>query len=206
MRKTFITAAAVAAIASMAPITAQNAPKLPGSMDSSKITGGIYNTDPAHTLIGFTVDHFGFNDYFGIFGDSTGTLTIDPKKPQNAKVDITIPVSKMTIASEALAKHMSNADFFEVEKYPDARFISTKVTVKDKNALIEGNLTLKDITKPVVLEAGFTGTGINPFNKKETIGFQALTTIKRSDFGIKTALPLVSDEVGLSISVAFEKG
>ena len=73
-------------------------------------------------------------------------------------------------------------------------------------ALIEGNLTIKDVTKPVVLEAGFTGTGINPFSKKETIGFQAVATIKRSDFGINTAIPLVSDEVGLSISVAFEKG
>ena len=208
MRKSII--AAAAALLVIAPtipsvIAQQAAPKLPGSVDPSRVVAGTYNVDPSHTLIGFRVNHFGFNDYFGIFGDSTGTLEIDPANLAAAKVDITIPVNKLTTASAGLTKHMNSADFFETETHPTAHFVSTKVTVDGNAAKIEGNLTIKGITKPVVLDASFTGAGNNPFNKKLTVGFEADTLIKRSDFGINTAIPLVSDEVQLGITAAFEK-
>ncbi len=72
-------------------------------------------------------------------------------------------------------------------------------------AMITGDLTINGITKPVTFEAEFTGAGANPFNSKQTVGFEAETTIKRSDFGVNYAIPFVSDEVELDISVAFEK-
>ncbi len=64
-----------------APLIAQSAPQTPGAVDVTRVTAGTYNTDPGHTLIGWRVSHFGFNDYFGIFGDATGTLVLDPAKP-----------------------------------------------------------------------------------------------------------------------------
>jgi polyisoprenoid-binding protein YceI len=207
MRKTL---AILAAAVATTPLIGQGM-QLPGQKDASRVTAGTYKTDPGHSLIGWEVNHFGFNDYFGIFGDVAGTLTIDPANPNAAKVDVTIPVAKVTTASAGLTSHLLRAgkdggkpDFFGPAP-ADARFVSTKVVASGMTAKITGNLTLNGVTKEVVLDAEFTGAGNNPFNKKATIGFEAETTIKRSDFGIAYALPMVSDEVELDISVAFEK-
>jgi len=207
MRKILI----LAGLLVTAPLIAQSAPEVPGKPDVSRITGGSYTADPSHTLIEFEVDHFGFSEYFGIFGDATGTLVLNPKKPADAVVDITIPVSKVTTASTGLTAHLlrpgkegGKPDFFGATP-ADAHFVSTKVVVIGMTAKITGNLTLNGVTAPVVLDAEFKGAGINPMNKKETVGFEAETTIKRSVFGITTAIPFVSDEVELEIAVPFEK-
>jgi polyisoprenoid-binding protein YceI len=180
------------------PLIAQSAPQMPGTMDVARVTAGTYNTDPGHTLIGWRVSHFGFNDYFGIFGDATGTLTLDPANPNAAKVDITIPVGKVTTASAGLTGHLLRAP-------ADAKFVSTRVVASGTSAKITGDLTLNGVTKPVVLDATFSGAGNNPFNKKATVGFHATSVIKRSAFGISYAVPIISDDVTLDISVAFEK-
>ena len=195
-----------------APVIAQQMTK-PGSKSTAAITGGTYTVDAAHTLIGWRVDHMGFNDYFGIFGDSTGTLELDPKKPNAAKVDITIPVSKLTTASVGLTEHMLRAgkdsgkpDFFGATP-ADAKFVSTMVMAKGMKAMIHGNLTLNGVTKPVILDAEFTGAGKAPamMGGKENVGFHAKTTIKRSAFGLGYGIPVVSDAVALDITVAFQK-
>jgi len=193
------------------PLIAQSAPQTPGAVDVTRVTAGTYNTDPGHTLIGWRVSHFGFNDYFGIFGDATGTLVLDPAKPNASTVDITIPVGKVTTASAGLKGHLlragkegGKADFFGPAP-ADAKFVSTSVVAKGTTAKITGNLTLNGITKPVVLDTTFSGAGNNPFNKKATVGFHATAVIKRSEFGISYAVPMISDDVTLDISVAFEK-
>ena len=195
-----------------APVIAQQMTK-PGSKSTASITGGTYTVDPNHTLIGWRVDHMGFNDYFGIFGDSIGTLELDPKKPNAAKVDITIPVSKVTTANAGLTAHLLRAgkdggkpDFFGPAP-ADAKFVSTMVMVKGMKAMIHGNLTLNGVTKPVILDAEFAGAGKAPpmMGGKENVGFHAKGTIKRSDFGIMMGIPVVSDAVALDITVAFQK-
>jgi|688.fasta_scaffold103609_3 polyisoprenoid-binding protein YceI len=218
-RKTLAAAATAVTLAvgttALAPaLTAQGAPEVPGAMDPSRVTAGTYATDPNHSLIAFEVNHFGFNDYYGLFGDVAGTLVIDPANLAAAKVDVTIPVANVTTASKGLTDHLLRAgkdggkpDFFGPAPAP-ARFVSTsvKVDAKDKTkATITGDLTLNGVTKPVTFEAEFTGAGANPFNKKATVGFEAETSIKRSDFGVNAFIPFVSDEVELDISVAFEK-
>ena len=195
-----------------APVIAQQMAK-PGSKSTTSITGGTYTVDAAHTLIGWRVDHMGFNDYFGIFGDSTGTLTLDPKKPNAAKVDITIPVLKLTTANAGLTSHMlrpgkdgGKPDFFGATP-ADAKFVSTMVMAKGMKAMIHGNLTLNGVTKPVTLDAEFAGAGKAPamMGGKENVGFHAKTTIKRSEFGLGFGIPIVSDAVALDITVAFQK-
>ena len=104
-----------------------------------------------------------------------------------------------------LTDHLKSADFFDVTRFSTARFVSTSVTVDGTSAKIAGTMTLKGITKPITLDAKFTGAGTNPFSKRETIGFSATTAIKRSDWGMGTGIPLVGDDVALKISVAFEK-
>ena len=200
-----------ATLAVATPVIAQQDSGVPGAADVSRVTAGNYAADPRHTLIGWRVDHFGFNDYFGLFGDVSGTLSLDPKNPNASKVEITIPLSKVLTASEGLTKHLLKpaeagkpADFFGAAP-ADARFVSTIVVAKGQTAKITGNLTLNGVTRPVTLDTRFSGAGANPYSKKETVGFHATATIKRSDYNIAFAIPAVSDEVRLDISVAFEK-
>jgi polyisoprenoid-binding protein YceI len=216
MRKWTLPLAAAAAVGalSIGSLHAQQGgpPQLPGAMDVSRAQAGTYAVDPAHTLVGWRVNHFGFNDYFGLFGNPTGTLTIDPAAPQNARLEITIPVAEVTTASAGLTAHLTragrdggNPDFFGPNAQP-ARFVSTRVVPSGTNARIEGNLTLNGVTKPVVIEAQFTGAGnaMMPPNRL-TLGFEGTTKIKRSDFNINFAVPMVSDEVELDLTAAFEK-
>ena len=195
------------------PVVVAQAPSAPGAPDKSRVTAGTYAADPAHTMVVWRVDHLGFSNYTGIFGDVTGTLVLDPANPAAAKVDVTIPVSKVTTASAGLTGHLLRAgkdggkpDFFGPAP-ADARFVSTGVVVDadGDEAKVTGNLTLNGVTKPVTLDVDFHGAGDNPFNKKPTIGFEAEGKIKRSDFGIAFLVPLVSDEVELEIHAAFEK-
>lgn len=212
MRKVLIAALALATI----PAVAQQAPmRAPGTKDISKVSGGTYTVDPNHTLVRWTVDHLGFTPYFGLFGDVTGTLNLDPKNPNAAKLDITIPVSKVTTASAGLTAHLLRAgkdggkpDFFGAAP-ADARFVSTSVVAKGMKAKVTGNLTLNGVTKPVVLDVDFYGAGMSPamggYPSKENVGFEAEATIKRSDFGISMGIPMVGDAVELDIVAAFAK-
>lgn len=182
----------------------------PGKPDPATISGGTYKADAGHTLVKWEVDHLGFTPYFGIFGDVTGTLQFDPKNPGAAKVDVTIPVSKVTTASTGLTAHLLKpaeggkpADFFGASP-ADARFVSTNVAVDGQSATITGNLTLNGVTKPVTLAAKFYGAGMGMGNK-ENVGFTATGAIKRSEFGMKFLVPMVSDDVKLEIVAAFVK-
>jgi polyisoprenoid-binding protein YceI len=203
--------AVTGAITAAPTLFAQGAPQVPGAQDPSRVTAGTYAADPGHSLITFEVNHFGFNDYYGIFGDVAGTLVLDPANLDAAKVDVTIPIASVTTASKGLTDHLLRAgkdggtpDFFGPAPAA-ARFVSTAVKADGMKAMITGDLTLNGVTKPVTFEAEFTGAGNNPFNKKATVGFEAETSIKRSDFGVNYGIPFVSDEVELDISVAFEK-
>jgi polyisoprenoid-binding protein YceI len=215
---------ALAALAVAAPLVAQQAQapaqpaaamQKPGARDVSRVTGGTYKVDNEHTLVRWQVDHLGVTPYFGTFGQITGSLALDPKNPAAAQVDITIPIGKVLTASPGLTAHLLRApekpggkpDFFGPAP-ADARFVSTSVAVREGGkATIIGNLTLNGVTKPVTLAAEFYGAAKMPpqMGGNEMIGFQAETTIKRSEFGVLAGIPLVSDEVRLDIVAAFVK-
>ncbi|CAN5147698.1 hypothetical protein BH10PSE13_BH10PSE13_26580 [soil metagenome] len=159
MPKTRILIAAALLTAAAAPIIAQMPTEAPGKPDPKRVVAGTYATDPAHSLVGRRVNHMGFNDYFGQFGDVKGTLILDPAAPGKAKLDVTIPTASLTTVNPALTKHLSSADFFDVAKFPEARFVSTSVKVTGTKAVVQGNLTIKGITKPITLNASFVGAG-----------------------------------------------
>jgi polyisoprenoid-binding protein YceI len=203
------------ALAVAAPLLAQQpAMQKPGAKDVSRVTGGTYKVDNEHTLVRWQVDHLGVTPYFGSFGQITGNLVLDPKNPAAAKVDVVIPVSKVLTASAGLTAHLlkpgaagGKPDFFGAAP-ADARFVSTSVRAgTDGKATITGNLTLNGLTKAVALDAEFYGAAKMPLQMggQEMIGFEAETTIKRSDFGIAAGIPMVSDEVELDIVAAFVK-
>ena len=217
MNKTTWTAAIGAAALGLAATTAlvaQGMPtEAPGRVDPTRITGGTYQADPAHSMVQWRVNHLGFNDYFGIFGDVSGTLQLDPAKPGEAKVDVTIPIASVTVPSAGLRDHLLRPgkdggapDFFGPEPAP-ARFVSKSVEVSPggMTADVTGDLTLNGVTKEVTLYARFTGAGPAPMTNYETVGFEGRTTISRSDFGVDFGIPMVSDDVELEITAAFEK-
>ena len=199
MRFVVPAALALATIAAPAAI----AQTQPGAPVASRVVAGTYAVDTAHTQVTWSVNHMGFSMLEGQFGASGGSLTIDPARPQAAKVDVTFNINDLSVTAAPFANHLKSKDFFDAATYPTARFVSTGVKVMGTKAVITGNLTIKDQTKPVTLNATFVGAGINPMSKKLNIGFRATAKIKRSDFGVGAYAPVVGDMVDLTINAAF---
>ncbi|MBC7496061.1 MAG: YceI family protein [Sphingomonadaceae bacterium] len=201
--KLILATAVAAATAFAVPAMAQMA--VPGAPDIARVAAGTYAADPRHTQVEWRINHFGFSEYDGIFGNATGTLTLDPAHPAAAAVAIEVPVSGLVTTVAALDTHLKSPDFFDAAKFPAVTFKSTRVTFAGTNATITGDLTLHGVTKTVTLAAHLIGAGANPMSKKATIGFAATATIKRSDFGMTMLLPALGDTVDLRINAAFER-
>lgn len=200
MRRALI-ALSLAAMAVPTFVTAQ----MPGAPDVARVTAGTYKVDPNHTQVVWSVNHLGFSTLYGMFGAKSGSLTIDPKSPAAAKVSIEFSTAELTVTSAQFGTHLKGADFFDVSKFPTATFVSTGVQASGSSAKISGNLTVHGVTKPVTLDAKLMGAGANPMSKATTVGFTATATVKRSDFGLGMATPVVGDDVTLHITAAFEK-
>ncbi|MCH4091461.1 YceI family protein [Acetobacter sp.] len=173
---------------------------------AAQVQSGAYAIEPGHTQVGFSLLHFGFTYYSGLFSNVSGTLELDVKTPSSSKLDVTIPVASVQTTSDKLTEELKSDQWFDTAKFPNATFVSTEVRLNGRNdAIVTGNLTLHGVTKPETLKVHFVGAGINPMDKKYTAGFEATTTIKRSDFGVKMYVPYVGDDVTLRIAGAFEK-
>jgi len=203
-RKMFAACLLSATIAAL-PAIAQMPKEAPGKADPARVTAGTYKVDPGHTEIAFSINHLGFSIYHGLFVGPSGTLTLDPAKPNAAKVVVDFPIDGVRTTSAKLDEHLKSPEFFDAAKFPTAHFESTSVAASGMNATINGNLTLKGVTKPVTLKAKFIGAGKGPMNGADSMGFEATTTISRSAFGISYGVPLVGDQVDLTIAAAFEK-
>ena len=193
----------LAALIATAAIPAMAQTGQPGMPNKAAVAAGTYAVDPAHTQVTWTLNHMGFSMLSGQFGAQGGTLTIDPAKPAAAKLDVTFAIDQLSVTAAPFANHLKSKDFFDAATYPTARFVSTAVTASGDSAKITGNLTIKNVTKPVTIDATFVGAGVNPMNKKLNFGFRGTATIKRSDFGLGYATPLVGDSVKLDINAAF---
>lgn len=160
-----------------------------------------YQIDPSHTATVFTWDHFGFSTPSGNFSDIQGTIYVDNEKPENSSVNVTIPLSSLNSNFKPLDDHLKAADFFDAEKYPTITFKSTKVETKDqKHFKITGNLTIKDVTKSVVLDTVLNKQAEHAMKKVPAIGFNATTSFDRSAFGVGAYVPNVGDKITVNIT------
>lgn len=160
-----------------------------------------YKIDPTHTATVFSWNHFGFSTPSANFSDIQGVIKVDNAKPANSSVDVTIPVSSVNTNVPALDKEFQQEGWFNAAKYPNITFKSTKVETKDKKHFkITGNLTVKGITKPVVLDAVLNKQGEHPMAKVPAIGFNATTSFNRSEFGIGNYVPNVGDKITVNIT------
>ncbi len=160
-----------------------------------------YKIDPTHTATVFSWNHFGFSTPSANFTDIQGTIKVDNAKPSNSSVEVTIPLSSVNTNVVALDKEFQEEAWFNAAKYPNITFKSTKVETKDKKHFkITGNLTVKGVTKPVVLDAVLNKQGEHPMAKVPAIGFNATTSFNRSAFGIGNYVPNVGDKITVNIT------
>ncbi|SDZ49233.1 Polyisoprenoid-binding protein YceI [Jannaschia faecimaris] len=162
----------------------------------------VYVVDSSHAQTVFTYTHLGFSTTYGMFSGWEGEIQFDAENPANSSVEVSIPATSMFTGWEARDEHFSSADFLDVASNDIVRFVSTGIEVTgDDTAEITGDLTLGGVTKEVVLDAKLNQTGDHPQAQKPWIGFDATTTLLRSDFDAGAFAPFVSDEVEVMISI-----
>ena len=182
------------AVAAALPLMAQAAPE-------------NYTLDPYHTYPNFAVEHWGLSMLHGQFEKNSGKFSFD-RAAKTGSVEFVTETASVSTGDnvkgsrpQSRDEHLRAADFFNAVEFPRMSFKSTKVTFGgDLPASVEGNLTLLGVTKPVTLTFERFKCGTNPFTKKDRCGGNAVGKFKRSDFGMKTAIPAVGDEVALNIS------
>ena len=165
-------------------------------------TAASYQIDSNHTQVHFTYKHLGYSNLIVRLNQVTGTFEFDPAKPGASSIEVQVPMSSLSSGVPKLDAHLSNADFFDVAKFPTATFKSSQVTVVDEDSLrVAGALTIHGVTRPVTLAVTINQVGAHPMRKTPAAGFDATATIKRSDFGVGGMVPAVADEVHLRISL-----
>ena len=161
-----------------------------------------YTLDPGHTQVDFRWSHMGLSTPAASFDQVEGTLKWDARNPTRSSVTVTMPLAGLDTRVPALDAHLKAPDFFDAARYPNVTFRSTSVE-RGKRAgefRIHGILTVKDTSRPVVLDARLNGAKEHPMMKAPAVGFDATTRIKRSDFGLGAMVPMVSDAIDIRIT------
>jgi polyisoprenoid-binding protein YceI len=183
---------------------AQAAPSI--NTSPAAVQAGTYNVEPTHTRVLLAVSHMGFTTWYSQFTNVSGTLTLNPKDVSATTLDITIPTNTISTTNTKLDGELNSPAWLDTAKYPTIEFKSTKVVrTGHDTAKVTGELTFHGVTLPETLNVTFNASGVNFLSKQYTVGFNATGTIKRSDFNVKTYVPVIGDDVSLIISAAFVK-
>ncbi len=189
-------AEAAPATTEQAPVASEQAPA-----EAIQVASGTYKLDAGHTIVLAQWNHMGFSNPSANFGQVEGTLVYNADDVSQSSVEVTLPLAGLNSFTAKFDEHLRSADFFDAAKFPSATFKSTEVESAGTNKLtVTGDLTIKDIIKPVVLDVTINAAGEHPMMKVPAVGFDATTTLKRSDFGVGAYAPAVSDEVKVRIT------
>lgn len=172
---------------------------------------GTYNFDKAHSFIGFKVKHMGLIDVPGFFRDFTGTVNFDSADPAKSTVEFKAMATSVDTGVAGRDGHLRKADFFDVEKFPELTFKSTSVSKKGEGWIVNGDLTMRGVTKPVSIP--FEVTGFVPGGERAgaKIGIAGETKINRRDFGVNygnnlpSGVPQIADEVKIVLQIEAAK-
>ena len=169
---------------------------------------GDYDIDPAHTRIGFAARHAMVATVRGQFGSFTGWAHLDGDAPERSTAELTIDVATLGTGQAQRDEHLRGGDFFDVERWPTITFRSTAVEVVDEETFrMSGDLTVRDVTRPVTVEFVYQGSAVDPFGNAR-VGFEGRTTINRKDWGLtwnvalETGGILVGDKIKLEFDVS----
>ena len=169
---------------------------------ASPLYAVTYTFEPQHTQGVLRWNHLGFANPTAQFNTVEGTLEFDPADPTHSSVAVTIPLTSMSTGVPDLNDDFRSSDFFDFAKFPTATFKSRKIEKggTPDTLKVAGDLSVHGITKPVVLDVTINKVGTNPRNQVPTVGFEAMATLKRSDFGLGLYVPQVSDEIRIHIT------
>jgi polyisoprenoid-binding protein YceI len=166
-----------------------------------------WHIDPSHSLAEFSVRHMMVSTVKGRFTDVSGSIQFDPANLADARVDVEIGAASISTGDEKRDAHLQSGDFLDVENYPRLSFVSSRVEpLAEDRARVYGDLTIHGVSRPVVLEAEFNGSGQSPFGTT-VAGFSAHTSFNRKDFGLNWNVALesggwlVSDTIKVSLEV-----
>lgn len=162
-----------------------------------------WKSDPAHSEVDFTIKHLALTNVHGKLGAVDATIVYDDQDITKSTVNATIDITGIDTGEEARDKHLKTDTFFDVEKYTKATFVSTSVAKGGSGLIVNGNLTIKGITKPVVLDVSGPTAPVQGMDKKTHVGFEATTTLHRTDFGLGTSFPeaVISNDVKVTIEL-----
>jgi len=172
------------------------------ALASCSLGATTYTLEPRHSMGTIRWAHLDFSNPTAQFNEIEGTLEFDPAAPAKSSVMVTIPLSHLTSGVADLNEDLRSPTFFDLDKYPVATFTSTRVetTAMPDHLKVTGNFNLRGVTKPVTLDVTINKVGTNPRLHLPAVGFEATTTLKRSDFGMGKYVPQVSDEVTIHIT------
>lgn len=160
-----------------------------------------YNVDPSHTFANFSYNHMGLSQQVSRFNNTSGTIALD-LEGKTGEVNIEIDTTSVNTGFPAFNEHIQGEDFLDTAKFPTATFKSTNIVFEgDTPTAVEGDLTIKGVTKPVTLDITYFAAKPHPMLQKPALGANAQVEIKRSDFNADKFVPNVGDEVTLNISL-----
>lgn len=166
------------------------------------VPSGEYGLDKFHGYISLSYDHLGFSTPNVGFRNFDANLVLDADDVENSSIEVVIDTTSIDSRVEVFNGHLNGENFFDTKNFPQATFSSTSIESTGEDTFnVTGDLTIKDVTKSVTLEAKLNKAAIHPMRKVPTLGFSAMTKILRSDFGISRAVPNVGDEVTVNITV-----
>lgn len=172
------------------------------SAATAPATAETYLIDPNHTQVRFGYHHFGLSNIVGMFTGVTGTIVYDPAAPEASSVTATIPLAQVNTGVADFNDHLRSADFFDVAKFPEAKFVSSKVEkVADNQLKVHGELSLRDAVHPVVLDVTLNAVKNHPMSGRAAIGLDASTQLLRTQLGVGKYAPNVGDDVQIQITV-----
>jgi len=168
-------------------------------------TKTTWKLDPSHTLVEFSAKHLMITTVKGRITDIDGTIRSDEKNPQNSSVEVVLKAASLDTRTDQRDQHLRSADFLDVEKFPEIEFRSTRIEGDKDSFKLTGDLTIRDVTKPITLDVEFEGRNKDPWGG-ERVGFSAKGKIDRREFGLtwNQALETGGVVVGNDIKISLE--
>ena len=165
---------------------------------------GTYTIDPAHSRIGFVARHAMVTKVRGSFNEYEGTGYFDAEDPTRSHLELRIEATSIDTGNADRDAHLRGNDFFDMERYPEIRFVSSAIdSVDDDHYRVTGDLTIKGVTKPVTLDVEYTGTAVDPFGNVR-VGLEGKVTVNRKDWGVNWNAALEAGGVLVSEKVTLE--
>ncbi len=186
-------------------VTQQSAEIVKAGADLSELPSGTYESEQGHAYVAFQYWHQGYSKPIIRWGTTNATVVFDNENPENSTLEVILPTKDIDTGVPSWDKKIKSADFFDVENYPEIKFVSTNIEqLTDGYGTLTGELTIKDVTKPFTLTGTINKVGNHFRSGVDMFGVSATGQLKRSEFGVDTYAPS-ADDIEIMVEVEFQK-